>query len=86
MDNGPEFIANITEQWSLMHDIEFRYIHPGKPTPNASVERFNGSYRRSVLNKYIFESIDQVRKQTLIWMNAITIIIDHMIPWEKFSQ
>jgi len=69
MDNGPEFIANITEQWSLMHDIEFKYIQPGKPTQNAFVERFNGSYRRGVLNKYIFESIDQVREQTRIWMN-----------------
>jgi len=69
MDNGLEFIANITEQWSLMHDIEFKYIQPGKPTQNAFVERFNGSYRRGVLNKYIFESIDQVREQTQIWMN-----------------
>lgn len=68
MDNGPEFIAHITSDWSKMHDIEFKYIQPGKPTQNAFVERFNGSYRRGVLNKYIFEDIDQVREQTQIWM------------------
>ena len=69
MDNGPEFIAKITSKWSEMHDIEFKYTQPGKPTQNAFIERFNGSYRRGVLNHYIFETIDQVREQSQIWMN-----------------
>ena len=69
MDNGPEFITKITENWSQMHEIEFRYIQPGKPTQNAFVERFNGSYRRGVLDKYIFENIDQVRERTQVWMD-----------------
>jgi len=25
MDNGPEFIATITKQWSEVHDIKFKY-------------------------------------------------------------
>lgn len=68
MDNGPEFIAKIALEWSEMHGIEFKYIQPGKPTQNAFIERFNGSYRRGVLNKYIFEDINQVREETQIWM------------------
>jgi len=68
MDNGPEFIAKITNEWSQMHSISFKYIQPGKPTQNAFIERFNGSFRRGVLDKYIFEDINQVREQTSIWM------------------
>lgn len=69
MDNGSEFVANLTRTWSAMYGIEFKYIQPGKPTQNAYIERFNGTYRRGVLNKYIFEDIHQVRQVTEEWIH-----------------
>ena len=69
MDNGPEFIAKLTNSWSQAEGIEFRYIQPGKPTQNAYVERFNKSFRQGVLNAYQFEDINQIREVAADWIN-----------------
>lgn len=66
-DNGPEFIAKEFEQWCVSNGIEHQFTQPGCPTQNAYIERFNGSYRRGVLDAYIFKNLGDVRLATEKW-------------------
>jgi transposase InsO family protein len=37
--------------------MELRDLQPGKPDPNAFIERFNRTYRTEVVNVYVSESL-----------------------------
>ncbi len=66
-DNGPEFISKEFEQWCKANEIEHQFTQPGCPTQNAFIERFNGSYRRGVLDAYMFRTLSEVRDITEEW-------------------
>ena len=67
---------------SLVHggqarSIVIEYTQPGKPTQNAFIERFNGSYRQGVLDAWCFMSLTQVREETDRWLIEYNTIQPH---------
>jgi putative transposase len=68
VDNGAEFTAYAFTEWCKEQGIELFYIEPGKPDQNAFVERFNRTYREEVLDAYLFDSLEQVRDITELWI------------------
>lgn len=68
VDNGPEFTSKAFELWALEQQICIQYIQPGRPMQNGFIERFNGSYRKEVLDAYVFFGLDDVREITEQWV------------------
>ena len=69
LDNGPELVSQTLAHWAADNGVELMFTQPGKPTQNAFIERFNRSYRTEVLDCYVFESLNEVRKLTAEWMH-----------------
>jgi putative transposase len=68
VDNGPEFTSKDFEWWCKEKGIKIQYIQPGRPMQNGYIERFNGSYRREILDAYLFFDLYEVRQLTQQWM------------------
>ena len=60
--------ADICRVWCQHLGIEVRFIQLGTPDQNAFIERFDRSYRTEALDAYIFDSLDEVRQITEIWL------------------
>ena len=82
VDNGPEFISTQLELWCKNHNITLDFIRPDKPTENARVERFNGSFRRELLDCYVFGSLSEVREKVEEWMHDY----NHHRPHEALND
>lgn len=67
-DNGPEFISQALQDWCADKQVLLHWIEPGKPTQNAYIERFNGTFRREVLNANVFSNLAQVRRTVDAWL------------------
>ena len=76
-DNGPEFISAVLCEWCEAQGIILHWIQLGKPTQNAYVEHSNGSFRREVLDAYLFTTLRQVRHLLTEWMHDYNTLRPH---------
>jgi len=67
VDNGPEFVSRVLDQWAYWNKVELDFSRPGKPTDNAFIESFNGSLRAECLDTSWFLSLPDARRKLEEW-------------------
>ena len=77
VDNGSEFTSHVFAAWAEKHEIYIDFIKPGSPYQNAYIERFNRTYRDEILDLYLFQTLDEVRRMTDDWIYKYNHIRPH---------
>ena len=67
VDNGPEFVSKAVDQWAARSGVNLRFIDPGKPMQNGSIESFNGKFRDECLSQHWFVSMEEARSVSEEW-------------------
>ena len=67
VDNGSEFISKALDKWAYENKVMLDFSRPGKPTDNAYIESFNGSFRDECLNAHWFMSLNDAREKIETW-------------------
>ena len=66
-DNGSEFTSQILDLWAYHNKVKIEFSRPGKPTDNAFIKSFNGTFRDECLNAHWFESLKEAKMQITGW-------------------
>ncbi|MBT8153909.1 IS3 family transposase [Epibacterium ulvae] len=66
-DNGTEMTSPAVLTWCQKTEVDWHYIAPGKPTPNAFIESFNGRFRDECLNETLLSSLADARSEITKW-------------------
>jgi len=77
VDNGPEFVSRVVDQWAFEHRVELHFIAPGKPTENAFIESFNRKFRDECLNENWFLTLPEAREKIERWRRDYNQVRPH---------
>jgi putative transposase len=66
-DNGSEFSGQAMDLWAYQNGAKIDFSRPGKPTDNAFIESFNGTFRDECLNVHWFESLFEAKQLIEAW-------------------
>ncbi len=66
-DNGSEFTSQAMDLWAYQNGVRMAFSRPGKPTDNAFVESFNGTFRAECLDAPWFPTLTAAREIVETW-------------------
>ena len=66
-DNGSEFTASALRTWLQRLGVATLYITPGSPWENGYIESFNGKLRDEVLNREVFDTLQEAKVLVERW-------------------
>ena len=76
-DNGPEFISKRLQAWARRHQIELRFIQPGKPTQNGLKERLNKTLRVECLDLTWLRNLELLNEELQAWSQTYNVHRPH---------
>ena len=66
-DNGTEFTSQAMDLWAYQNGVRLAFSRPGKPTDNAFVESFNGTFRAECLDAHWFTTLTEAQRIVETW-------------------
>jgi putative transposase len=66
-DNGSEFSSQAIDLWAYQNGVKIDFSRPGKPTDNAFVESFNGTFRAECLDAHWFNDLNEAKRIIEDW-------------------
>lgn len=77
-DNGSEFTAHSVTDWLKNEtSVKTLFINPGSPWENGIGESFNNIYRDGCLNRWLFDSTQEARDESDLWLHEYNHIRPH---------
>ena len=66
-DNGSEFTSQAMDLWAYRNGVKIDFSRPGKPTDNAFIESFNGTFRAECLDTHWFADLKEAKHPIESW-------------------
>ena len=82
-DNGSEFTSQAMDLWAYRNGVRIAFSRPGKPTDNAFVESFNGTFRAECLEVHWFTSLTEAQQIMETWREEYNGSRPHRALGEK---
>ena len=77
IDNGPEFISQVLDEWAHRRGVNLDFIRPGKPTDNPYIESFHDKFRNECLNENYFLDVHEAREMIEAWRIEYNTVRPH---------